>query len=352
VVSNRRALGGAVWVLLAGLAGGCAADKSFALVKVTSTSGQFNDVAKLLVDATNGPFRDTLTYAPKPGMMVRFDETTELTFSIGFRTSHQGTLDVGVTPLNAAGLPIGYGRGSATINSGHTIEVKVAVTRGAMPPPPPDGGADVRDGGARDVVSVCEPTMPASCGPGRTCFVGCVGGTTPAGMCTTAGAKMAGELCMRNEDCVAGTQCFTLGCGAATPPKVCLKFCDADTQCGAGKCNTSIPCMTQPTRYKVCSQACDPVGAATSGCAAGLSCFVFAGEVPDCDCIGPTRTGDNGAACTDSQQCKPGLICVTMGGAKACRPLCRLSAPTTCAAGTTCTKLVEPDFSTYGACIP
>jgi hypothetical protein len=341
------------WLVYLLLLAGCADDKSFALVKVTSTSGQFNDVDKLIVDVQNGPFQDTLTYPPPKGVMVRFDESQALTFSVSFRTSHQGDLVVEVTPVNAGGMPIGYGKGTATINSGHTIEVDVKVTRGATRPPRPDGGVGdggVTDGRMPDVVSVCEPTMPGTCGANKTCFVGCVGGTVPAGMCTMAGTKMPGDLCTRNEDCVAGTQCFTLGCGANPAPKVCLKFCDADPQCGGGKCATSIPCGAQMTKYKICSQVCDPVGA-TSGCATGLACFLFAGELPDCDCVGPTRTGGDGTACTDSQQCKQGFLCVSMGGAKACRAVCRLNAPNTCTVGT-CTKLVDPDFSTFGACIP
>jgi hypothetical protein len=350
VASSTRA--GLCVLALASMLAGCADDKSFALVKVFSTSGQFNDVDKLLVDVQNGSFHDSLTYPPPKGVMVRFDETQPLTFSASFRTSHQGELVVEVTPVNAAGALLGYGKGTAVINAGHTIEVEVRVTRGATKPAAPDGGiADARDGGARDVISVCEPTMPGGCGPNKTCFVGCVGGTIPAGMCTMAGTKMAGEICTKNEDCVAGTQCFTLGCGATSAPRTCLKFCDTDAECGAGKCATGIPCGTQMTKYKICSQACDPVGPATSGCAAGLNCFLFAGEIPDCDCVGPTRTGGDGTACTDSQQCKAGFLCVSMGAAKACRAVCRLSAPSTCTTGT-CTKLVDPDFSTYGACIP
>jgi hypothetical protein len=339
--------------LLAVLAGGCA-DKSFALVTVQSTGGQFNDVAALVVEVRNGQYMDLLTYEPpnKQGL-VRFDETTALTFSVGYRSSsHKGTLEVAVTPLDGAFKKAGYGVGSAPIVADGVTPVTVRVTPGALPPSGPDGGGGVEAGPAADAGPPCDPVNPTSCN-GGTCYLSCAPGQPVAGMCTMAGTKNPGELCARNEDCLPGSQCFAFSCGAGKEAvKTCLRFCKDSSVCGAGQCTTPLPCDDKPTAFKACSQACNPVGPATTGCAAGLHCFVFADEIPDCDCAGATHVKSEGDACTTSEECKPGNICVSMAGTKVCRPVCRLDAmPATCAAGKTCTKLVDPDYKTYGACL-
>jgi hypothetical protein len=343
--------------LLPALAGGCSSDKSFALVSVLSNGGPFNDVAGLLVEARNGVFVDSLAYRPKTTTgVVRFDETQALTFSVGFRSSsHMGTLEVAVTPINLAGAKIGYGLGTAQIVADKVTNVTVRVTRGALPPVRADGGAEAGapgDGGApADAGPPCDPVSPTACN-GGTCYLACRKNEPPVGMCTMAGAKNPGELCAGNEDCVPGAQCFHFSCGAGAPTvDTCLRFCKDDGMCGAGKCATPIPCDEQPTSFKACSQACNPVGEAQQGCAAGLKCFVFQGEVPDCDCAGTRHVTPAGVACSSSEECLPGLLCVSMAGSKSCRPVCRLDAPSTCAAGQTCTKLIDPDYTTFGACL-
>jgi hypothetical protein len=341
--------------LLPALAGGCSSDRSYALVSVLSSSGQFNDVAGLLVDVRNGASVDSLHYKPKTSMgLVRFDETAALTFSVGYRSSsHMGTLEVAVTPINQAGAHIAYGVGTAQIVADKLTNVTVRVTRGALPPVAPDGGVEAGPGDAgapADAGPPCDPVNPTTCN-GGTCYLSCPANQPAAGVCTMAGAKQPGELCTKNEDCVPGSQCFDLSCGAGMATiKTCLRFCQDDGMCGAGRCATPIPCGGQPTSWKACSQACDPVGQAQQGCAAGLKCFVFDGEVPDCDCPGTTHVNAAGAVCANSADCQPGLLCVSMGGSKTCRPVCRLDAPSTCASGQLCTKLVDPDYKVFGAC--
>jgi hypothetical protein len=350
---------GVRWLLPALLAtAGCAADKAFALVSVLSAGGAFTDVTQLQVDVRNNGLIDDLAY-PKDrndAVKYRFDETAPLTFSIGYPTSHTGTLLVGVTALGAGGAPVGYGEGSATIVAGQVASVRVLVTRGALPPVRPDGGAPdatqpSRDGGGGpDGPTSCDPNTPASCN-GGACFLDChldTGMSAP--ICTRAGTAKQGELCTANEDCAPGAQCLRFCGGSGGGISTCLQFCKTDGQCASGSCSTPIPCGSAQTGYTACAQACDPVGTATQGCAMGLNCFVFKGEIPDCDCVGPGRTKGNGEACATSDDCKPGLLCVSMGGALTCRPLCRLSAPS-CATGT-CTKLVTPDYKTFGACLP
>jgi hypothetical protein len=267
---------------------------------------------------------------------------------VSFRSSsHSGTLEVRVTTLDAAGTTTGYGSGTAEINGDNVTNVTVHVARGAVPAPPRDGGVDAPS--RQDLGPPCDPADAATaCGTGKTCIVGCRANGTSAGMCVMAGNKPAGALCA--DDCVQGAECFSYSCQAGVV-RACLRLCKADSECGQGRCNLKIPCGATETPYQACSQPCDPVGAATSGCAAGLNCFVYANEIPDCDCAGGKRSDGDGVPCTDSDTCRAGFLCVSTGGAKTCRPLCRLDAPS-CDAGRTCTRLVDPSYQTYGACLP
>jgi hypothetical protein len=335
---------------LVAVAAGCSSDKSFALVSVLSTAGQFNDVSQLLVDVENGSYQDFLTYPKVPMATYRFDNIAPLTFSVSFRSSHSGPLTVKVTTLDATGANTGYGTGTADIDRDNVTKVTVLVTRGAPTPPRVDAGADgPRDAGKQDLGPPCDPTAAATaCGSGKTCIVGCRRDGTTAGMCVLAGNKPPGAAC--NDDCEQGSECFTFSCESGPQVRSCLRLCSQDSQCGQGRCSTSVPCLDKPTPFKVCSQPCDPVGG-TSGCAPGLGCYLFEGEIPDCDCPSSKRTGSDGVACMDSTTCQTGLFCVSTGGTKTCRPLCRLAAPQ-CEAGRTCVKLVTPDYSTFGACLP
>jgi hypothetical protein len=342
--------GGALAAGLLACLAGCSSDTSYALVSVLSAGGAFNDVAQLVVDVDNGSYHDTLSY-PKTvgGTTYRFDETAPLTFSVSYRaSSHSGTLDVGVTTLDASGARTGFGTGTAAITSGVT-KVSVTVTRGAEPPAQ-DAGADGPNDAKRDLGPSCDPGEPATaCGGNQTCIVGCKADGGTAGMCVASGNKPPGALC--NADCTLGSECFNFECGSGTPIRTCLRLCKNDGECAPGRCNTVIPCGTTPTSYRACSQACDPVGAAVAGCAAGLRCFMYTGEVTNCDCPGVKRTGVDGTPCDNSDTCRAGFFCITTAGTKTCRPLCRLDSPQ-CDPGLTCTKLVDPDFTIYGACLP
>jgi hypothetical protein len=340
-----------VSLLLPALAGGCASDKSYALVSVLSSGGQFNDVAQLHVEARNAASLDMLDYKPRAGTaVVRFDETQPLTFSIGYHSSsHTGTLLVAVTPLDQAGKVLGYGEGTAVLVADQITNVTVRVTRGASPPARLDGGAP--DGEAPDAAPLCDPVTPTTCN-GGTCYLACRTNQPAVGMCTAGGSKQPGEACTGNEECSPGSQCFTFSCGSQPVVKTCLRFCNDDSVCGTGHCGTPVPCGGQSTSFKACSRTCDPVGTATQGCAAGLRCFVFAGESPDCDCAGDTHVKTEGTDCAVSDECLPGLLCVKMAAGKTCRPLCRLDTPGTCAEGQKCTLLVDPEYKTYGACLP
>ncbi len=333
---NRIAL---VSVLLA--AGCSSSSKLYALVSVTTSSGEL-DVAKLSVQVQNGSFVETLTY-PVPGAALKLNETMAVSFSVGYGNGHRGQLQVRVTALGTDDLPSGYGEGMAAIRSEHVTEVAVQVTPGRLPPGRTDGGVRV------DAPTLaCEPTAPAAkCGGGETCSVGCRVDGTPTGRCTMAGPKKPGEACSETVRCEPGSQCLDYGCNGV---QLCRNFCNNDSDCGQGKCATNLPCMKNPTGFRICTQPCDPTGTATDGCAAGLSCFLFEGETTTCECRAASRIGGDAAECADTEDCQPGFVCVRMGARRACRALCKLAAPS-CTSGT-CTKLVDPDFKVYGGCLP
>jgi hypothetical protein len=348
--------------LLAAFAG-CSKDKSYALVTVLADSGSFTNVTQLRVLVENDPFEEILFYpktARAAAEALEFDTTKAISFSVSFPESHTGTLRVGVAPLDTTGATIGYGMAVAAIDTGEVVKVTVKVVPGATPPPlKADGG--VGDGGERtDAAAACEPAAPAGvCGTGKTCYVSCrpPPDNSSVGMCFMAGTKPAGQSCAGNEECLPGSQCFKFACSVGGQTvRTCLKFCTDDGQCGAGRCTGSVPCGPQPTGHRTCSQACDPVGA-TSGCADGLACFLFSGETPDCDCRNPaTQIGVDGSSCTTRADCQPGFLCVTTRGTNMmiemrCRALCRLNGAATCPMGATCTKLTQPDYSVFGACL-
>lgn len=344
----------------AAIFGGCAADRSFALVSVLTTEGEIKDVAQLLVDIENGPHLDLLAYPKTRTASLRLDATNAVTFSVSFKTAHHGTLVVGVTPVNAGGAPLGYGTAQTAIDVGHVTKITVRVVRGAAPPPRPgdggvpDGGqADVADAtpppADRDAAVTCEPSAPATCGPSGTCFVACRPDAGAVGLCTAGGSGQPGQPCVRNEECASGTQCFRFSCGTQSVG-MCKRLCSADGQCAGGRCANDVQCAGQATGFRMCSQACDPVGTATTGCAPGLHCMIFAGEMTDCDCRAPTQTGGNNAPCTDSRNCQPGFHCLRMSGSMVCRELCRLDGPR-CSSGN-CEKVVDPEYRIWGACVP
>ncbi len=349
-------------VLVALLLSACSSQKTFALVTVLSKKGDIAHVTSFVVTVRNEASRDQLTY-PKKATSLQVTETQPQTFSISLDSSFQGRLQVGVTVVgesdkNVPNTTLGYGEGEGTLDPEHTINMTVYIQPGAVGPDADvgDGGTiDVRatgaDGGAKkDAASagVCDPAAPAAvCGANQTCLL-CKNDLV-APMCALAGTKAPGAICTKNEECTAGSQCFTFDCGA----KTCLRYCKADNECASGAtCYSSVPCGNTKTTFKVCSQPCDPRGDATKGCAAGLRCRIFVGEVADCDCPLDPASGTDGTPCSDSSKCQVGFICVAASGARTCRPICRLDTPTCPIANRKCEKLENPNYQTFGACLP
>jgi len=334
------------------------ADHSFAVVSVLTYSGSLDDVAQFRVHVTNASSEDVLLYPKSPSQSLHLDTTRPVTFSVEFDASLSGQTAFEVEAISKDGKVVAYGKSSAPVGKDDVAPVLVKVVPGAVRPENPvDGGTSI-DGESLS----CDPYTPgAACGVGPTCGVLCAPNEPAVAMCYGAGAGKPGDACTSNADCDPGSQCFTftaIGCNVMT----CLKFCKDDPACGQADayCNVPIQCGSTPA-LSACSSPCIPTLATNNGCAAGLSCFVYAGETTDCACPG---LGAVAAACTQNSGCNgepgcsgcgPGLSCVIPTGTDAgtgagsCRPVCKLAAPA-CPSGTTCHAFDNSSRRLYGFC--
>jgi hypothetical protein len=348
-------------LLLAALPGltGCQND-SFAVVSVVMASGSLDGVAQFRVHVGNQAAQEDLYFPKQPSEALHLDTNHPVTFSVQFSTSRGGEATFEVEPLDRSQASLGYGRSSVAISKGNVATVPVVVYAGAVRPERGLDGGTTSDAGESQLV--CDPYVPAAaCGNSKTCGLLCSAGQPAVGMCYAAGAGKAGDTCASNNDCSAGSQCFTfsaVGCSVMT----CLRFCNhSDAACGEANafCNVPIHCGTTSPDFAACSRPCDPTGSGTVGCATGLSCFVYAGETTDCACAG---LGDVGAPCTQNSGCngeagcagcRTGLSCVVPTGSTTsagnCRPVCSLASPS-CPSGTTCRAFSSSTRMLYGFC--
>jgi hypothetical protein len=329
-------------------AAGCSSDRSYAHVTVRTMSGELTDVAQLIVYVNNdGTNCDTLYYPKAPAARApdgpfRLAPDQPLDFSVSFKTFYQGSLRIGVDARNVNMDPIAYGEVTKPIDPGHVVKMDIALVIHALSPP-------IVNKCLGSNALVCTATDVASCGAGQSCHVTCAE-DRGVSLCRAAGSRKAGERCSQGAgECEPGTQCFEYPCGSPRTA-VCLKFCKEDGECGGGAC-AKVECRGKQTEFGTCSLGCDPRPSATDGCPAGLGCFIFAGEKARCDCEDASRQGENGAVCKDARDCKRGFLCVASMNAKQCRPVCRLD-DGLCPSGGTCTKLMDPDYKVWGACLP
>jgi hypothetical protein len=355
IASARRALRSAALAATALLALPACKDDAYAVVSVLTYSDSLTGVAQFRVHVGNGSATDTLYYPRGATESLFLDTSHAVTFSVQFESSRGGKTTFEVEPLDKNLVVLGYGKADAAIVKEKVFKVTVLVVPGAVRPERGlDAGAD--DGGTGALA--CDPYNPGSaCGAGQTCGLLCTAGEPAVGMCYAAGAGAPGSVCASNNDCSPGSQCFTfsaVGCQVRT----CLRFCSHDAACAesGAYCNVPIQCGSTPD-FTACSRPCDPTGAGTTGCAAGLGCFVYADETTDCACPG---LGATGAVCTQNQGCNgeagcagcaAGLSCVvpTGGASGVCRPICQLAAPV-CPTGTTCYPFDGSTRKLYGFC--
>jgi hypothetical protein len=331
-------------------------DDSFVVVSVLTRSGNLEEVAQLRVHASNACAEHVLIYPKSPSRSLRLDPDRPVTLSVEFDSSRSGLATVEVEAVARGGTVLAYGTSRVPLNQHGIAPVLVKVVTGAVRPehPQPCGTSDGL---------ACDPSAPAeACGADRTCGVLCTADAPALAMCYVTGTGKPGSSCATNADCGPGSQCFTFtatGCNVMT----CLKFCKDDPACGQtdAYCNVPISCGTTPS-FSACSRPCDPTLSTNNGCAAGLACFVYAGDTTDCACPG---LGAVGAACSQNSGCNgeqncsgcgAGLSCVILpaatdagSGAGVCRPLCRLSG-SACPGGTTCHAFDNSSRKLYGFC--
>jgi hypothetical protein len=208
---------------------------------------------------------------------------------------------------------------------------------------------------ATDVPPACDPALANSCTAGSGCEAGCNPATgMQSADCAPKGTKVVAELCTGASDCGPGHICLGTACADGKRLSYCKKHCKVSADCGGGtaRCSHTLRCGTAVAGlYGTCSFACDPRGAATSGCPSGAICILLSHEVTDCSCRQASQTGTDGQPCmTNVESCEPGLTCAIENTERVCRPICRLDMPLTCAAGRACRAL--PDQKIFGACMP
>jgi hypothetical protein len=214
-------------------------------------------------------------------------------------------------------------------------------------------GDELRDAGTGDDVATeddagcvidaaCRLIPPqCGCGAGEGCYIPV---STP--VCLPAGSAVDGASCAMDNDCRAGSVCIT---GLATGTE-CASLCDpaAPASCETGVCIPGgLPGIGG------CMVACDPV--AQTGCGA-RGCYLLqnAGEPPFVTVCGTLPgTGRAGSACTFTDECAAGLVCVDDGTSSACRPLCDVATGRGCTGGT-CEPRTPPlraGSTEYGGCL-
>jgi hypothetical protein len=333
------------------------ADDSFAVIELLAYSGTLDGVSQFRVHVTTASAEEVLLYPPQPTRSLHLDADRPVTFSVEFGAAHSGEATFEIEALSPQDTVLGYGKSSGTISKHTVSNVTVRVVPGAVRPEHPIDAGAPSDGQSQ---LACDPNAPAAaCAAGQTCGILCTPDQPAIGMCYVGGTGNPGDPCASNNDCSPGSQCFTFAaadCNVTT----CLKFCRDDLACGQADayCNVPIKCGTTAP-FSACSRPCDP--AAGTGCAPGLSCFVYAGETTDCACPGQ---GAPGAACTQNSGCSgepgclgcgPGLSCVIPAGADAgtsmgiCRPVCRLDS-LACPSGTACHAFDNSSRRVYGFC--
>lgn len=200
--------------------------------------------------------------------------------------------------------------------------------------------------------SPCKLVAPqCGCAGGEMCAINGDGDRE----CHTAGDKQVDQACTGLYACAPGTLCTLVSSSVS----ICTRYCAADADCGGGLCVLQLNDPSNPSMplagVSLCSDDCDPVSG--SGCPGGLGLGCQLGQADDAAmtvfslCTG-AGAGTQGAACTDNEDCAPGLACFNAGSTQ-CLQWCK-PPNGACPAGTACSPFQTPLLYKgveYGACL-
>jgi hypothetical protein len=350
------------------IAAGCSSQPvSYIVLSLTTTPpASITGVADIQVDVSDGlRLMQSLTYHASPEATIDQDHVN--TLSVGFTNGETGNITFNLKALNSRGCVIGMPTAATKqdIKKGGTAYAPMTTLTPTTICTNTDAGTpEVPEG---TPLPGCDPVDPQSTAAGvttctstQTCKVDCTPpDAAPArNSCVAGGSGLPGTPCPNgNADCQPGTQCFdytSIGCNNV---KLCLRFCNSNSDCtafgagGAGPgsvCQGPVMCPAFLTAYHTCTFSCDPRAAAAAsrgGCPTGLACVMPADmDQVDCGCLEASRTKREGEACASAADCAAGFICNRMSGNLTCRPICRCDAN---AAGTACTATTN-DCPTAG----
>jgi hypothetical protein len=350
-----RALGAAV--VIAGLAG-CSSPQSFVVLVLESSAQPIVSVDHFTVVVTLGTAEtQTLTYPAGDLSLIADANVNQGTLSVSFSGNQSGDATFAITAYDPRGCAIGTGTALVTIRKGATNESIVPLA----PETRCTGDAGAPDLAPGSSFPGCD-LGSLSCPATQSCQVNCA---DRSNVCASAGSVPTGGTCSVDAGCAVGSQCFGYGNLGCSNVQICLRYCNADSDCASGGsgigpgsfCRDPVICGGVTTAYHTCSFSCDPTAAAgtagATGCPAGLACTIPSSmDHVDCTCPEATRTGKENAACTATSQCAPGLLCE-----QTCRAVCLCEAQNgACTAvndcptsGTTCTPVSGQTI--YGVCL-
>jgi hypothetical protein len=232
-------------------------------------------------------------------------------------------------------------------------------------------------------------TTTAQCGANRTCTGGqCVSSSTPPGdgscqtmadcggqacflnmcmpcfsdfMCISLDDLMSGVMkicdtntltcinpqCQTANECAAGEGCYSGHCGACVEDSECRsgEVCNPSTGvCGDPNVNPPTGCTSNAgcTGGQVCVATACVNCTSSAQCTGGQTC----GADGRCTTGTPPTPGDFGATCTTSDECKPGLTCLTASSGNKCTRTCIGSGKggdSDCPSGWACVDFEEGD---------
>lgn len=250
-----------------------------------------------------------------------------------------------------------------------------------------DGGGGTPDGDGGGTDAGCDVARQQGCDAGALCLRGLLEGGGQGNRCFPGECDLVAQNCPSGNKCtyvrqgsVTSRRCVKDGtvaeggsCSSTATPEgdfydtckaglyctdqvapdggtafACQKFCYGSEQCTAPRDCVEVLRFTGSDELpRVCGEAgpkCDPLA---QGCASALGCYPSPGSGPVCVTAGAV---EDGAACTYSNDCRPGSACVKEGSGLTCRKLCRSpSGEPGCTSGH-CEPL--KDFAGVGACVP